>query len=181
MFSRTSWCLEIVLTPIRYFHMQQLQQNKSLSLLYVLNATFSMWSMCPLLVAMVLKGLTDDYNPFSAHVTQTREKLPFTEFKTQLRLFECTLRYQNKTQSDEVMTTKYKVSRPKHNAKEERYFNRELLICEKVGQKARDCRNKDKKIHGKNTKENKTACGRNKVATILESCEIKLNFIHLFV
>lgn len=49
-----------------------------------------------LLMAMVLKGLTDEYNPFSVHVTQTRESLTFTEFKARLRSFECTQRYRNR-------------------------------------------------------------------------------------
>lgn len=34
-----------------------------------------------LLVAMVIKGLIDEYNPFSVHVIQTREVLTFMEFK----------------------------------------------------------------------------------------------------
>lgn len=54
-----------------------------------------------LLVAMVLKGLTDEYNPFSVHVTQTREALTFTEFKSRLRSFECTLRYRSRPREDD--------------------------------------------------------------------------------
>ncbi|XP_078801721.1 uncharacterized protein LOC111947334 [Oryzias latipes] len=97
-----------------------------------------------LLVAMVLKGLTDEYAPFSVHVTQTREVLTFSEFKARLRSFECSLRYRSRPRADEVMTVNYKAkqTKPRNN---EKYFNGECFICEKVGHKAKDCRSKAKK------------------------------------
>ncbi|CAL9692762.1 unnamed protein product [Knipowitschia caucasica] len=99
-----------------------------------------------LLVAMVLKGLTDEYSPFSVHVTQTREALTFNEFKARLRSFECSLRYRGRPRTDEVMTENYKSFKPKvKDYKDKKYFNGECFICEKVGHRARDCRNKDKK------------------------------------
>ena len=105
-----------------------------------------------LLVAMVLKGLTDEYNPFSVHLTQTKETLTFTEFKTRLRSFECTLRYCNKPRTDEVMMAKHKAPRPSYKARDEKYFNGECFICEKVGHRARDCRSKEKKNLRHNTR-----------------------------
>ncbi|XP_047246928.1 uncharacterized protein LOC124883715 isoform X2 [Girardinichthys multiradiatus] len=97
------------------------------------------------LTAMVLKGLVEEYNPFSVHVSQTKETLTFSEFKARLRSFECTLRYCNKPRTDEIMTANYRASRLKFKEKEKKYFNGECFICEKMGHKAKDCRNKDKK------------------------------------
>lgn len=117
-----------------------------------------------LLVAMVLKGLTDDYNPFSVHVTQTRETLTFNEFKARLRSFECMLHYCSRPRTDEVTTTNYKASKPKFK-EERKYFNGECFICEKMGHKAKDCRNKDKKTQRRVT----NAQNGNKVATITDT------------
>ncbi|RVE59116.1 hypothetical protein OJAV_G00201250 [Oryzias javanicus] len=98
-----------------------------------------------LLVAMVLKGLTDEYAPFSVHVTQTRETLSFSEFKARLRSFECSLRYRSRPRADEVMMINHKEKQTKYKNNEKKYFSGECFICEKVGHKARDCRNKAKK------------------------------------
>lgn len=121
-----------------------------------------------LLVAMVLKGLTDEYNPFSVHVTQTKEKLTFTDFKSRLRSFECTLRYRSRPRTDEVMNVNYR-SKPKFKDKEKKYFNGECFICEKVGHKARDCRYKDKKMQRSFPRAANSVQGSNKVATITDS------------
>ncbi|KAL6461003.1 hypothetical protein MHYP_G00309690 [Metynnis hypsauchen] len=102
-----------------------------------------------LLIAMVLKGLTDDYSPFSVHVTQTKETLTFNEFKARLRSFECTLRYCSRPRTDEVMTANFRDSRPKLKEKERKYLNGECFICEKMGHRAKDCRNKDRKTQRK--------------------------------
>ncbi|XP_035993961.1 uncharacterized protein LOC118563431 [Fundulus heteroclitus] len=112
---------------------------------------------------MVLKGLTDDYNPFSVHVTQTKETLTFNEFKARLRSFECTLRYRSRPRTDEVMTANYKASKPK--LKEKKYFNGECFICEKMGHKAKDCRNKEKKTQRRGT----NAQYSNKVAAVTDT------------
>lgn len=117
-----------------------------------------------LLVAMVLKGLTDEYKPFSVHVTQTREVLTFAEFKTRLRSFEYTLRYRSRPRPDEVMTAKSFKPKPK----DKKYvFDGECFICEKVGHKARDCTSKDKKPH----KRMPDADKNNKVAAVMDSAE----------
>lgn len=118
-----------------------------------------------LLMAMVLKGLTDEYNPFLVHATQTGEVLTFTEFKARLRSFECTLRYRNRPRADEVMTANYKTSKPKFKGVEKKYFNGECFICEKVGHKAKDCRNRDKKTHRRAP----NAQSANKVAAITDT------------
>lgn len=61
-------------------------------------------------LAMMFKGLTDEYNPFSMHVTQTSEALIFAEFRTRLRCFECTLRYRSIPRSDEIMIANCRMS-----------------------------------------------------------------------
>ncbi|XP_024115975.2 uncharacterized protein LOC112137741 [Oryzias melastigma] len=97
-----------------------------------------------LLVAMVLKGLTDEYAPFSVHVTQTRETLSFNEFKARLRSFECSLRYRSRPRADEVIMINHKGKQTKYK-NNKKYFSGECFICERVGHKAKDCRNKAKK------------------------------------
>ncbi|KAF7214567.1 putative LOC107376767-like protein [Nothobranchius furzeri] len=120
-----------------------------------------------LLVAMVLKGLTHEYDLFSVHATQTRETLTFAEFKARLRSFECTLRYRGKPRSDEVMAASYKTSKPKFT-KEKRYFYGECVICEKMGHKARDCRDKNKKLWQKVV----GAHSSNKVVTVIDTGQV---------
>lgn len=64
------------------------------------------------------------------------------------------------------MAAHYKVSKPRFKDKEKKHiFTGECFICEKVGHKARDCRNKDKKM----SKRVSNAQTNNKAATIMNT------------
>lgn len=54
-----------------------------------------------LLVAMVLKGLSESFKPI--HVTQTEDIMPFAEFKTKLRSYEDTEKMSATSSKDNVM------------------------------------------------------------------------------
>lgn len=56
-----------------------------------------------LLVAMVLKGLPESFKPFTIHVTQRDETMPFAEFKTKLRSYEDNEKMRATTTEDNVM------------------------------------------------------------------------------
>jgi len=61
-----------------------------------------------LLIAMVLKGLPEEYKPFVVVVTQSDKEQKFSEFKVALRSFEDTERTSVTTESHSVMKTEYK-------------------------------------------------------------------------
>ncbi len=52
---------------------------------------------------MILKGLPDSYKPFAIHTTQSSEELTFTQFKSKLRSYEETEKFDDKPKSDNVM------------------------------------------------------------------------------
>lgn len=56
-----------------------------------------------LLVAMVLKGLPESFKPFTIHVTQRDETMPFAESKTKLRSYEDTEKMRTKATEDNVV------------------------------------------------------------------------------
>lgn len=56
-----------------------------------------------LIIAMILKGLPEAYKPFTIHTTQSSEDLTFTQFKSNLRSYEETEKFDNKIKSDNVM------------------------------------------------------------------------------
>ena len=56
-----------------------------------------------LIIAMILKGLPEPYKPFVIHTTQSSEELTFTDFKSKLRSYEETEKFDNKTKTDTVM------------------------------------------------------------------------------
>ena len=66
---------------------------------------------------------------------------------------------------------KHKAPRPRYKAKDEKYFNGECFICEKVGHRARDCRSKEKKTLLHNTRATNSAHGGSKIATISETSQ----------
>lgn len=50
---------------------------------------------------MILKGLPETYKPFAIHTTQSSEEI--TQFKSNLRSYEETEKYDNNPKSDNVM------------------------------------------------------------------------------
>ena len=56
-----------------------------------------------LIIAMILKGLPESYKPFVVHTTQSSQELTFTEFKSKLRSYEETEKFDTKIKSDNVM------------------------------------------------------------------------------
>ena len=51
-----------------------------------------------LIIAMILKGLPESYKPLAIHITQSAIEITFTEYKSQLRSFEETEKF-NKVES----------------------------------------------------------------------------------
>jgi len=56
-----------------------------------------------LMIAMILKGLPESYKHFVVHTTQSSEELTFTKFKSNLRSYEETERFDTKPKTDNVM------------------------------------------------------------------------------
>ncbi|XP_028310197.1 uncharacterized protein LOC114467885 [Gouania willdenowi] len=84
-----------------------------------------------LLIAMILKGLPEQFKPFSIHITQSDEKLTFVEFKAKLRSYESTERFNAvDSDSDSVMKARGKES-----------WNMKLTCytCGQRGHKAAEC------------------------------------------
>uniref|UniRef100_A0A1A8US25 Zinc knuckle n=1 Tax=Nothobranchius furzeri TaxID=105023 RepID=A0A1A8US25_NOTFU len=65
------------------------------------------------------------------------------------------------------MTASYKISKPKFR-EEKRYFSGECFICEKAGHKARDCRDKVKKLRQKVV----GAHSSHKVVTVMDTGQV---------
>ncbi|KAJ8346770.1 hypothetical protein SKAU_G00281710 [Synaphobranchus kaupii] len=56
-----------------------------------------------LMIAMVMRGLPEPYKPFVIHVTQSSEDMTFIQFKSKLRSYEETEKFDSKPKSDNVM------------------------------------------------------------------------------
>ena len=85
-----------------------------------------------LLVAMALKGLTEEYKTFVTVITQRETALTFAEFKVALRNFEETEKTTREKPEDTIM-----------GVKQTKYYGR-CFECGKFGHKAVDCWNKEK-------------------------------------
>ncbi|KAJ8354223.1 hypothetical protein SKAU_G00217900 [Synaphobranchus kaupii] len=91
-----------------------------------------------LLIAMVLKGLSESFKPFAIHITQGDEKITFAEFKTKLRSFESTENFHANSNEDNVMKTSGLTAqvrgREKEKSSEITWYN-----CGQKGHMARTC------------------------------------------
>jgi hypothetical protein len=54
---------------------------------------------------MILKGLPDSYKPFVVHITQSTSEVTFAMFKSQLKSYEETEKFNCKPKTDQVMKT----------------------------------------------------------------------------
>ena len=71
-----------------------------------------------LLIAMLSKGLPEDYKPFVVVITQSEKQQTFTEFKVALRSFEDTERARIATGDDSIMkATNYHIESKQHAKK----------------------------------------------------------------
>ena len=108
-----------------------------------------------LLIAMVMKGLPREYQPFVVVTTQTNKELSFSEFKISLKSFEETISSQGNHNT--VMNMKFE-SKQNQNKKISCY------TCGNEGHKSVHCRNK-KQLWCFNCKSNShstKACRKNK-------------------
>lgn len=56
-----------------------------------------------LIIAMILKGLPESYKPFVVYTTQSSQEMTFMQFKSKLRRYEETEKFETKIKSDNVM------------------------------------------------------------------------------
>ncbi|KAL2086590.1 hypothetical protein ACEWY4_017649 [Coilia grayii] len=56
-----------------------------------------------LIIAMIVKGLPESYKPFAIHITQSSEEVTFIQFKSKLRSYEETEKFDCKPKADNVM------------------------------------------------------------------------------
>ena len=125
-----------------------------------------------LLIAMVLKGLPEEYKPFVVVVTQSDKEQKFSEFKVALRSFEDTERTSVTTGSHSVMKTEYK---------KEPQSDIVCYQCGHPGHIARFCKSNNKNRRGQwcntchNSSHSDRACrrkGKNKTDKVKQASEI---------
>ena len=106
---------------------------------------------------MVLKGQPRTFNAFSIYVTHSSKELTFSEFKTQLRSFEDTDKYNQNSNDDNVKLTNSFLKMSNEVS---------CFKCNEKGHVAKICPN--------NFKKNKKWCNYCKRQThVRESCRYK--------
>ena len=124
-----------------------------------------------LLIAMVLKGLPEEYKPFVVVVTQSDKEQKFSEFKVALRILEDTERTSVTTGSHSVMKTE---------CKKESQWEIVCYQCDHPGHIARFCKSNNKNRPGQwcNTRHSSShsdrACrrkGKNKTDKVKQAAE----------
>lgn len=89
-----------------------------------------------LLVAMVLKGLPESFKPFTIHVTQRDDTMPFVEFKTKLRSYEDTEKMRTTATEDNVMKARVQPGVRSRAGASDRGAEVDVdIVCFKCGQK----------------------------------------------
>ena len=95
-----------------------------------------------LLMAMVMKGLPDEYKSFIVVMNQIEEtELTFQDFKKQLRSFEETEKARSGSNGEDSVM-KNRAFYKSRGEQEKRPFNAKCYSCGKVGHKSSDCRDK---------------------------------------
>ena len=87
-----------------------------------------------LIIAMILKGLPDNYKPFAIHVTQSASEITFAHFKSMLRSFEETEKFHAKPIVEQIMKAEASSSQ-----------TMTCYGCGKTGHLVRDCPGKSVK------------------------------------
>ena len=89
-----------------------------------------------LLIAMVIKGLPENFKPLTVVITQSDKKYTFTEFKTALRSFEETENCSSHQENDSIMKSLFRPSaQPQNTSSRITCYN-----CGKSGHKSFQCR-----------------------------------------
>ena len=81
---------------------------------------------------MILKGLPDSYKPFVVHITQSTSEITFAMFKSQLKSYEETEKFNCKPKTDQVM--KLSLHRFLHPV-----MLHVMLVVAKAGHIMKDC------------------------------------------
>ena len=139
-----------------------------------------------LLVAMVLKGLPESFQPFAIHVAHSCDKVTFADFKTKLRSFEETEKLRVTETNDSVMKTEGRTGRrhPRASARGPGKDDSEMVCfkCGTKGHRAKACRQKTWCSVCKNDTHKDATCRRKErdkrdgVSKVAENAEVQEDY-----